>query len=83
MTEEEKKDIEEKVEELRKVLSTDKIDEIKSKTQALGQSAYKIAEKIYRSQAETAAAGGDGSPGGKADGDKKDDKVVDADFKPK
>ncbi len=79
-TDEEKRDIEEKVADLRKAIAGDSIEEIKSKTQALAQSAYKIAEKIYRSQGEQAAAGS----GGEAGKEKRDDNtVVDADFKPK
>ncbi len=79
-TDAEKHDIEEKAADLRKAIAGDNIEEIKSKTQALAQSAYKIAEKIYRSQGEQAAAGSGSGP----EKDKKDDgTVVDADFKPK
>ncbi|HOW50476.1 MAG TPA: molecular chaperone DnaK [bacterium] len=79
ITEDEKRDIEEKIADLRKGLESNDIEMIKGKTQALGQSAYKIAEKIYKGQ----GGAGNGQTEPSADGGKKDGTVVDADYKAK
>ncbi len=77
ITDEEKNDIEEKIADLRKGLESNNLETIKGKTQALGQSAYKIAEKIYKNVSP------DNSGATAPSGDGKDGSVVDADFKPK
>ena len=80
LSDEEKRDVEEKIADLRGVLDKDDLDVIKGKTQALGQSAYKIAEKVYRGAGTEQGK----DPGAEPSGDDKgDDKVVDADYEPK
>jgi len=62
------------------VLDKDDLEVIKGKTQALGQSAYKIAEKVYRGAGTEQGKDPGAEP---SDDDKGDDKVVDADYEPK
>ncbi len=79
ITVEEKDDITVKIADLRKGLESNDLEIIKGKTQALGQSAYKIAEKIYKGQG--GSSNGQTEPS--SDGGKNDGTVVDADYKPK
>lgn len=51
ITEDEKKNIQEKIEELKKVLNSQDKEEIKRKMEELQQSSYKIAEELYKQQA--------------------------------
>jgi molecular chaperone DnaK len=83
----EKEKIEAAIKELEEAArSTDK-DAIAAKTEALGVAAQKLGEKMYADmQAQQAAEGAAdasaaGAPGEANDGGKKDDDVVDADFK--
>jgi molecular chaperone DnaK len=83
----EKEKIEAAIKELEEAArSTDK-DAIAAKTEALGVAAQKLGEKMYADmQAQQAAEGAAGAsaagaPGAANDGGKKDDDVVDADFK--
>ncbi len=74
-----RKKIEEDVEELNKVKDSEEIEAIKSKTEQLVQSSLKLGEAIYKQNPQ------EQPPQPEADGaepssDKKDDKVVDADF---
>lgn len=69
ISDEEKSEVEAKVEDLKKTLEGDDFDEIKKKTDELTESFYKISQKMYEGQ------GGDGEP----QGDSNDD-VVDADY---
>ncbi len=80
LSDEEKRDVEEKIADLRGVLDKDDLEVIKGKTQALGQSAYKIAEKVYRGAGTEQGKDPGAEP---SDDDKGDDKVVDADYEPK
>jgi molecular chaperone DnaK len=76
----EKGNIENKINDLKKVMETEDAEAIKKATDELAQSAHKLAEAMYAKEtpAESAeSAAGDGQP--KKD-THKDDKVVDADF---
>ncbi len=59
VTDSEKKDIEEKSEELKKIIESDDIETIKSKTEELMQEIYKVSQRIY---AETGQAPGGPQP---------------------
>ncbi len=61
---------------LKEAIKSDDPDQIKSKTEALAQASMKLGEARYKAQQSEAGAGG--QPG--ADGAKKDDNVVDAEF---
>ncbi|WP_296254837.1 molecular chaperone DnaK [uncultured Ezakiella sp.] len=69
-----KKEVEEKLEALKKVAEGDNFDEIKSKTEELTEVFYRISQKAY----EAAAAAGQ-NPGGDDHGNGGDD-VVDGDY---
>ena len=76
--------------DLRKALEGDNAEDIKAKTEKLGQIAMKLGEALYKQQAGADGAGPDaggpgaapgGGPGGHEGGAKKaDENVVDADF---
>src|SRR5690242_19515608 len=75
--------VEAAIRELRSALESNNLDQIKSKTQALGQVSMKIGEALYKAQAaggpqpgESAGPTGGASGGGAAGSEK----VVDADF---
>ena len=53
----EKQKIEDAIAELKKVMETDNVSEIKAKTESLKQASYKIAEELYKHQAAQGAAG--------------------------
>ncbi|MDE6068835.1 MAG: Hsp70 family protein, partial [Treponemataceae bacterium] len=53
----EKQKIEDAIAELKKVMETDNVSEIKAKTESLKQASYKIAEELYKQQAAQGAAG--------------------------
>jgi molecular chaperone DnaK len=67
ITEEEKKPISEKIEELNKVKNGDDLEAIKKATEALSQEAQKIGQKLYQAtqqtQGQTASSAGEGQPG--------------------
>ena len=67
------------IEELKKVKDGDDIEAIKSKTEALVQSSLKLGEAIYKQNPQGGAAQPDPS-GEEPSSDKKDEKVVDAEF---
>ena len=75
-----KAEIEEKVQELKDVLESEDVDDIKAKTEALMQASMKLGQAMY--EAEQAAAGdAEGGDGGEAgEGSPDDAEVVDADF---
>lgn len=76
-----KAEIEEKVQELKDVLESEDVDDIKAKTEALMQASMKLGQAMY--EAEQAAAGdAEGGDDGAAPGDASSDdaEVVDADF---
>lgn len=70
VTEDEKKNIEGKIEELRTAVGGDDVEDIKAKTDALTQDFYQISQRLYENT-------GEGQPG--AEG-AQDDGVVDADY---
>lgn len=61
MKPEEKKELEEKLEALKKIKDTDKYDEIKKKMEEMNVIAQKIGAAMYQAQAEKAQAGNDGN----------------------
>jgi len=67
------------IEELKKVKDGDDMEVIKSKTEALVQSSLKLGEAIYKQNPQGGAAQPDPS-GAEPSSDKKDEKVVDAEF---
>jgi len=79
-----KKKIEEKLEELKKVLTSDDSDAIKKTSDELGEVSMKLGEAMYKASAEKnaagAEAGGDGSAA-KAEGDGKE-APADAEYEP-
>lgn len=73
VSDDEKAKVEEKLDELKKALEGDNIEEIKTKTEELTQEFYQISQKMYeQTQGQGPEAGGDA--GGA------DDDVVDADY---
>jgi molecular chaperone DnaK len=72
---EDKKGIEEAIAALKEVKESDKVDEIEQRTQSLTQAAMKLGEALYKEAQEQQAKEGDTSKA------KKEDDVVDADFK--
>jgi molecular chaperone DnaK len=60
--------IEEAAADLKKALESGDIENIKSKTEALKQASYKIAEEIYKQQAAQGGAPGGAGPGGPGGG---------------
>lgn len=82
LPEDEKKNIEEKVADVKKAMEGDSADEIKSATEALQTASHKLAEVIYQQTAsEQAPVDGGGAPAGQPENSEpaKDD-VVDAEF---
>lgn len=77
VTEEEKTEIEEKKEELKKALESDNVEEIKAKSEALSQAFYKVSEKMYQQAAQEQQAQQGDADAGAAGGD---DDVVDVDY---
>ena len=75
----EKKKIEEDIEELKKVKDGDDLELLKSKTEQLVQSSLKLGEAIYKKDPQSQSPEPDLS-GAEPSSDKKDDKVVDAEF---
>ncbi|MEL6792313.1 MAG: molecular chaperone DnaK, partial [Pseudomonadota bacterium] len=74
-----KSTIETAIAELKEAIEGDDAEEIKTKTQALTETAMKLGEAIYKAQMEEAEASDGGAEAAEADA-KKDDDVVDADF---
>ena len=77
--EEDKNKISADIEELKKVKDGEDIEAIKSKTEALVQSSLKLGEAIYKQNPQEGGAQPDPS-GEEPSSDKKDEKVVDAEF---
>jgi molecular chaperone DnaK len=77
--EEDKNKISADIEELKKVKDSDDVEVIKSKTEALVQSSLKLGEAIYKQNPQAGAEQPDPS-GDEPSSDKKDEKVVDAEF---
>ncbi len=71
-----KEEIEAAIKEVRESLTSESVEEIKAKTEALSAAFQKVSEQIYAAAQEQAAASGDGAS---ADGDSGDEEeVVDA-----
>ena len=79
VSETDKKKIEEDLEELKKVKDSDDLESIKSKTEQLVQSSLKLGEAIYKQNPQDQTPQPEPS-GEEPSSDKKNDKVVDADF---
>ncbi len=82
ITDAEKKEIEDKIEELKKVKDGNDANAIRNAMNALTDSLHKVSTKIYQ-QAEgpsTSASGATGATSGETGAEKKEDNVVDADF---
>ena len=79
VSEADKKKIEEDLEELKKVKDSDDLESIKTKTEQLVQSSLKLGEAIYKQNPQSQTPQPDPT-GEEPSSDKKDDKVVDADF---
>ena len=77
--EEDKNKISTDIEELKKVKDGEDIEAIKSKTETLVQSSLKLGEAIYKQNPQEGGAQPDPS-GEEPSSDKKDEKVVDAEF---
>jgi molecular chaperone DnaK len=76
----EKAKIEEAIKEAEVALATEDQTQIEQKTENLMKASQKLGEKVY-ADAQAAAAAASGAPGGAGAAGKKDDDVVDADFK--
>jgi molecular chaperone DnaK len=59
-----KSSIEAALNELNEALKSDNTEDIKKKTEALKQASYKIAEEVYKQQAQAGAAGAGNAAGG-------------------
>ena len=79
ISEEDKAKINTDIEELKKVKDGDDIESIKTKTEALVQSSLKLGEAIYKQNPQDAAQQPEQS-GEEPTSEKKDEKVVDAEF---
>ena len=79
ISEEDKAKINTDIEELKKVKDGDDIESIKTKTEALVQSSLKLGEAIYKQNPQDAAPQPEQS-GEEPTSEKKDEKVVDAEF---
>ncbi len=82
VSEEDKKDIQDKLEALKKIKDGEEIEAIKKSTEELTEAFYAVTTKIYQAEAESAKAQGEGQSDDNASGNaKEDDNVVDADYK--
>ena len=79
-----KKKIEEKLEELKKVLAGDDVEAIKKVSEELSQVSMKLGEAMYKASAEKqgAAPGADAGDSGQAEGEKPKESPVDAEYEP-
>jgi len=68
------------VEDLKKAIEGDNIDDINNKTDALMNASMKLGEAMYKAQQEQAGAAGAQTGSAGAEDAKKEDDVVDADF---
>ncbi len=75
-----KEEITTAIADVRESLTSENVDEIKAKTDALQQAFHKVSEQIYQSAAEQQAAGAAASDGASSDGgaDEAEEEVVDA-----
>jgi molecular chaperone DnaK len=76
-----KADVEAKTATLKKAMEGTDTDAIKKASEELSQASHKLAEQLYQNaQAQQGAQAGAAGQQGQANGGKKDDDVVDADF---
>jgi molecular chaperone DnaK len=80
VSEEDKKDIETKLEALDKIKESDDTEAIKKSTEELTEAFYAVTTKIYQAEAEQ-GQGEDANADNSGEDETKDDNVVDADFK--
>ena len=81
ISEEDKSNIEKAMEELKSAISSDDIDTIKAKTEALQQAAYKLAEEMYKASASQSEGASEEAPtDSQSTASPKDDNVEDADY---
>jgi len=79
----ERQEVETAIEALGKAIEGDDKDAIEAGTRRLSEASAKIAERVYREQAEAGGAGeqpDEAAPGGERHGGARDEGVVDADF---
>lgn len=79
ISEDEKKEIEAKLADLKKASEGSDYDDMKKKTEDLTQAFYKVSEKLYKQNAEAGAAGAEAGAQGSEE-HKGDDDVVDGDY---
>ena len=79
ISESDKKKIEQDIEDLKKVKDGEDLESIKTKTEQLVQSSLKLGEAIYKQNPQGSTPQPD-PPSSAPSSDKKDEKVVDADF---
>jgi molecular chaperone DnaK len=72
-----KEQIEQAIKEVREALTSDDVERIKSRTEALQQAFHKVSEQMYQQAAQAQAASGDGADGA-ATGGQAEEEVVDA-----
>jgi molecular chaperone DnaK len=79
-----KKKIEDKLEELKKVLAGDDVEAIKKASEELNEASMKLGEAMYKASAEKqgAASGPEAGNGGQAEGEKPKENPVDAEYEP-
>ena len=84
MKPEDKKELEEKLEALKKVKDTDQVEEIKKNLEELNNVAQKIGAAMYQQQPEAGAQGGEaGGAEGQAEGGEKKEGPVEGEFEEK
>lgn len=81
VTADEKASVEAKIEELKKIKDGEDVEAIKAAIEAVNQSFYPIATKMYQQEANAAGQGFDPNAAGGNGSAPHDDNVVDADFK--
>lgn len=79
ISEDEKKEIEAKLADLKKASEGSDYDDMKKKTEDLTQAFYKVSEKLYKQNAEAGAAGAEAGAQGSEE-HKGDDDVVDGEY---
>jgi molecular chaperone DnaK len=72
--------IEDAVEQLKKALAGEDLDQIKSASESLTQASHKLAEQIYASSQSAAGPAASGGSAGDSSGGTSDDEVVDAEI---
>ena len=87
MSDDEKKNVNEALEKAKKAMEAESVDDIKKAQEELEKASHKLSEEMYKAAQEQAqAAGGpegaqQGGPGAPGAEEKKEENVVDADYK--